>query len=416
MSHLDLGQDSGYSVLVRDIRVRKAAEAQLRRQARWQTATAEIRLSLLSQASLESSLDLVCKWGVDLSTATAAALVINDNGDRRIMATVGDPGTLHCLRGQLDALADLGVASKISLGTELMGATVPISFPPADNAKTGTLALIGGESVQPDPATDEALVSLASQATLALELATVRSERDRLLITADRERIARDLHDLVIQRLFGAGLRLQGALNLIDNDLASDRVSSTIDDLDTTIKEIREAIFALESAPGTGCRAKILAEVTDATEALGFEPVVSFHGLVDSEIDLPVQLEATAVLREALSNCARHARATRIEVRVTVDRELELLVVDNGVGVGPPGRLSGIANARARAERLGGHLRLTPADGGGTRFDWRPRWPGALSHPSCANPVTSGEKGRSTAASVTLGPAPATLQGERVSR
>jgi PAS domain S-box-containing protein len=203
------------------------------------------------------------------------------------------------------------------------------------------------------------------------ELASVRSERDRLLISADRERIARDLHDLVIQRLFGAGLRLQGALGLIDNQAAVTRVSSTIDDLDTTIKEIREAIFALESAPGMGLRARVLEAIADATEALGFKPKVSFHGPTDREVALPVQLEATAVLREALSNTARHAHANRVEVHVTMDDELGVLVVDNGVGVGKPGRMSGIANARARAELLGGHLDVLPAEGGGTRFDWR---------------------------------------------
>jgi PAS domain S-box-containing protein len=196
------------------------------------------------------------------------------------------------------------------------------------------------------------------------ELAAVRSERDRLLISADRERIARDLHDLVIQRLFGAGLRLQGALGLIDNQAAVTRVSSTIDDLDTTIKEIREAIFALEPAPGTGLRARVL-------ETLGFKPTVSFRGLPDREVALPVQLEATAVLREALSNSARHARADRVDVHITVDDELGVLVVDNGVGVGKPPRMSGITNARARAELLGGHLDVLPGEGGGTRFEWR---------------------------------------------
>ena len=203
------------------------------------------------------------------------------------------------------------------------------------------------------------------------ELASVRSERDRLLISADRERIARDLHDLVIQRLFGAGLRLQGVLGLIDNQPAVARVTSTIDDLDATIKEIREAIFALEPAPGTGLRARVLEAVADVTEALGFKPTVSFRGRPDREVALPVQLEATAVLREALSNSARHAHSSRVEVHVTVDDELGVLVVDNGVGVGKPRRMSGIANARARAELLGGHLDVLPAEGGGTRFDWR---------------------------------------------
>jgi two-component system, NarL family, sensor histidine kinase DevS len=203
------------------------------------------------------------------------------------------------------------------------------------------------------------------------ELASVRSERDKLLISADRERIARDLHDLVIQRLFGAGLRLQGALGLIDNEPAVERVSSTINDLDATIKEIREAIFALESAPGTGLRARVLETVADATEALGFKPTVSCRGLGDREVALPVQLEAAAVLREALSNSARHAHASWVEVHVTVDDELAVIVVDNGVGVGTPRHMSGIANARARAELLGGHLDVLAVDAGGTRFEWR---------------------------------------------
>ena len=199
----------------------------------------------------------------------------------------------------------------------------------------------------------------------------MRSERDILLISADRERIARDLHDLVIQRLFGAGLRLQGALALTDNEKVSARISSTVDDLDTTIKEIREAIFALESTPGAGLRARVLDAVADATEGLGFKPAVSFHGAVDREVALQVQLEAEAVLREALSNAARHAHASRVEVHITVDDELGIVVVDNGIGVGRPDRLSGIANARARAELLGGRLDLTTPEAGGTRFEWR---------------------------------------------
>ena len=202
------------------------------------------------------------------------------------------------------------------------------------------------EEVAPEPSTDQVVASLASQAVLAYELASLRSERDVLLISADRERIARDLHDLVIQRLFGAGLRLQGALALTDNEKVSARISSTVDDLDTTIKEIREAIFALESTPGAGLRARVLDAVADATEVLSFKPAVSFHGAVDREIALQVQLEAEAVLREALSNAARHAHASRVEVHITVDDELGILVVDNGIGVGRPDRLSGIANAR----------------------------------------------------------------------
>ena len=371
VSHLDSGEDAGFSVLVRDIRVRKAAEAQLQRQARWQAAAAEIRLSLLSDASVGASLELICDRAVDLSDASAAALVIDEAGSRSVVASKGDDTLLASLAEQVGGLEVLSESSSFGLRDGLAGTTFPISFPKSDGAKTGALVILGAKQVVAEPGADEVLASLASQAILAFELANVRSERDRLLISADRERIARDLHDLVIQRLFGAGLRLQGALSLIDNETASTRVSSTIEDLDTTIKEIREAIFALERAPGAGLRTRVLEAVADVTEALGFRPAVSFHGTGERDVALQVQLEAATVLREALSNTARHAHANRVEVHITVGEELGVVVVDNGVGIAAPRRLSGIANARTRAERLGGTLELSAPSGGGTRFEWR---------------------------------------------
>lgn len=371
LSHLDGGEDAGYSVLVRDIRVRKAAEAQLRRQARWQTATAAIRLSLLSDGHLDGSLKLVCNWAVDLSGAAAAALVITDGAGPRLAASAGDQAAVTALAAEMGRLANLGEEVTLPIAQGLEARIFPVMLARGSPARTGALVLASHRGALASAELDEIIASLASQAALAFEIATVRSERDRLLISADRERIARDLHDLVVQRLFGAGLRLQGALSLIDNSTAAARVSSTVDDLDTTIKEIREAIFALESAPGTGLRAKVLEAIADATETLGFEPAVSFQGLADREVALQVQVEAAAVLREALSNAARHARASRVDVRITVDDELDVVVIDNGVGIGEPDRLSGIANARARAAILGGHLELSTPEGGGTCFEWR---------------------------------------------
>ncbi len=379
VSPLALGDEPGFSVLVRDITVHKEAEAQLRRQARWQAATAEIRLSLLSEASLKSSLNLVCKWAAELAHANAAALVVvqdehsrvaASHGDRDLLAAVGHPDQVATPVKQAIA-SGKPVTAASNRGAGVHARAFPLTLPGKDGPRAAALVILGEEAALLGPDADETIGSLATQAILAYELANVRSERDRLLISADRERIARDLHDLVIQRLFGAGLRLQGALALIDNPQASGRVASTVDDLDVTIKEIREAIFALESAPGTGLRAKALDALAYAAESLGFRPSVSFHGAADGEIALPVQLEAVAVLREALSNAARHAHATRVEVDITLDDELSVLVTDNGVGVGSPGHLSGIANARARAELLGGSLDLSPAEGGGTCFEWR---------------------------------------------
>ena len=173
----------------------------------------------------------------------------------------------------------------MSLGDGLTSTTFPISFPQGEGARTGGLIVVEPDEAAPEPGMDQVLSSLASQAVLVYELASVRSQRDRLLISADRERIARDLHDLVIQRLFGAGLRLQGALALIDNETVSTRISSTVDDLDTTIKEIREAIFALESAPGAGLRAACSKRWR--TPPKGSASSRSFHSTVRSTARLP---------------------------------------------------------------------------------------------------------------------------------
>jgi PAS domain S-box-containing protein len=385
VSALDVAAQAGYSVVVRDITVRKESEGQLRRQARRQMAAAEIRLNLLSDAPLETSLDLICKWAADLSEGNAAALIVGDEDRARVVGRFGDDEVLGVMREALGDLGDIDRPETISLDGDVEARAFPIAFPsaaisfPSDAIAWAALVIARHHDWPTSLQLDDIVDSLASQAVLAFELSAVRAERDQLLISADRERIARDLHDLVIQRLFGAGLRLQGALGMISNTAAASRVASTIDDLDTTIREIREAIFALEAAPGTGLRAKVLETVADATEQLGFKPAVWFHGPADRSIALPVQLEAVAVLREALSNSARHAHASRVEVHVSVDEDLSVLVADNGIGVGQPGRMSGIANSRARAELLSGSLDISPAEGGGTVFDWRVPLPPATS-------------------------------------
>ena len=380
VSALAIGNERGFSVLARDATARKAAEAEVARHARWQAATAEIRLDLLSDGSLESSLTLVCKWAVELMEARSAVLVLYDrpDGRARVAAEAGRPADLSALGG-LDELPGL-VAGAIAHGStetgrldllpQLQALAYPIAFPGASQ-RTGALLITADEGRGGPPGQEEILQSLAASALLAFELSAVRSERDRLLISADRERIARDLHDLVIQRLFGAGLRLQGALSLIDSEPAAARVTSTVNDLDTTIKEIREAIFALESAPGAGLQAKVKETASSAAEALGFNPSIAFRGQPTRDISLQVQIEATAVVREALSNVARHARASEVDVVVTVHDELTISVTDNGVGMGEPERFSGIANARARAELLGGCLQVGPGPDAGTCFEWR---------------------------------------------
>jgi PAS domain S-box-containing protein len=193
-----------------------------------------------------------------------------------------------------------------------------------------------------------------------------------LAVANDRDRIARDLHDTVIQRLFGAGLNLQAVVG-IANERVRRRIETTITDLDTTISELRTAIFSLQgagAAPG-GLRGRLLDVLTDAEPGLGFEPRLQFEGPVET-IDDHVAEHLVPTLREALSNVAHHARARHARVTVAVTDEVVLTVTDDGLGV-PEQVLGGrgLSNLRDRATALGGEFAIVAEPGGGSRLTWR---------------------------------------------
>jgi signal transduction histidine kinase len=221
--------------------------------------------------------------------------------------------------------------------------------------------------------------SFAAQAAVTLILAEARYEQGRLAVYEDRDRIARDLHDLVIQRLFATGMQLQGAMRTPGlDDGVRERMSRAVDEMDETIREIRQTIFALHepsSGPSTGLRGRILRETAQAAALLGFEPAVRFTGVIDAMVADTTADHLIAALREALTNAARHAQAGRVEVVVEViGSEVMLVVTDDGVGVpfDGSGRRSGVANLNARAMGLGGSCSLERvSDNGGTRLIWR---------------------------------------------
>ena len=189
----------------------------------------------------------------------------------------------------------------------------------------------------------------------------------------DRDRIARDLHDLVIQRLYATGMSLESLSARMGESDNGRRISSAVDALDETIKEIRSAIFSLHTRPGAdlaGLRARILEAVEDATAALGFAPALRMSGRLD---DVPADAAEHLVgaLREALSNAARHANASKVEVTIEAGLQLTLVVRDNGTGMKRVEHRSGLANLAERAELLGGSLRTGAANGGGTELEWR---------------------------------------------
>jgi signal transduction histidine kinase len=225
----------------------------------------------------------------------------------------------------------------------------------------------------------EMVATFAAQAGIGLELAEHRRDVQQLALFADRDRIARDLHDLVIQRLFATGMSLEGASALIRDPEVGNRVRNAVDALDETIREIRTAIFSLQShsqpeAPGS--RAQILGLVEQMTGPLGFAPSVRLDGRLDAVAGGAVLEHLLAVLREALSNVARHANATRTDVAVSIadtgsGHDLVLTVQDNGSGIKPGGRRSGLANLADRAAALGGSMQAESVADGGTALEWR---------------------------------------------
>lgn len=223
-----------------------------------------------------------------------------------------------------------------------------------------------------------ALPGFAGQASLALELADRRRDAEQASLLEDHDRIARDLHDLAIQRLFATGMTLQSAQRFVDHPEASERLARAVDDLDATIKIIRSTIFGLREHefPGTGpkLRSRAVQTLDEAAAGLGFAPALRMEGLIDTDVPPAVADEALAVIGEALSNVARHARATRAEVVIAAGGGvLSLEVTDDGVGMPEGGRRSGLRNLAERAERLGGRMTVASRGRGGhgTRLEWR---------------------------------------------
>jgi two-component system, NarL family, sensor histidine kinase DevS len=217
--------------------------------------------------------------------------------------------------------------------------------------------------------------SFADHAAVAMELARARADQITLAQAEDRDRIAGDLHDHVIQELFALGMRLQGQVARSD-PAAAERVNGYVDTLDEIIKKIRTSIFGLHQprhAPG-GLPARLIEIIEEHRPQLGFTAGISFAGPLDPGPDETLAHDILAVTREALSNCARHAHATAADVSLILqDGLITLDITDNGRGIDTPTRSSGLSSMRRRAERSRGTFQLTTPTSGGTRLTWTAR-------------------------------------------
>jgi signal transduction histidine kinase len=223
---------------------------------------------------------------------------------------------------------------------------------------------------------EELVVGLATAAGVAIENARLLARVQEMTLLEERDRIARDLHDTVIQRLFATGLSLQAGASIVgtDPDAAVARIETAVDDLDTTIKQIRTTIFGLQASAMTAhaLRDRVLEIVREAARSLGTDPRVFFDGPVDTAVSDEVTGDLVATLREALSNVARHARATRVDVELVADSDVRLRVTDDGIGPPPPEARAGhgLRNMQARAARHGGTFELRRAEPNGSVLEW----------------------------------------------
>lgn len=364
-----------------------------RRQQRWLAASAEVTSALLSGRDLSDALELITQRSLAMSGADLVVLAL-PTADRRqlhIEHAAGDgagealglvlpagssaSGLVLSSGSRLtvdDFSHDERVAAvareHMNLGPAIL---VPLGTP--GNAR-GVLTAGRGPGAMPlAPAAADMLATFAIQAGIALELAEHRSQAERVAVFEDRDRIARDLHDLVIQRLYATGMSLQGTVGLIGTPEAAARVNVAVDALDETIKEIRSSIFALQArqeAKPPSLRSRVLGIADEMTGILGFPPTLRLSGRLD---DVPGEVsdQILTALREALSNTARHSGASAVDVQVSAGDELSLTVRDNGSGIKDSGRRSGLANLEQRARKLGGSLRIESPPGGGTELDWR---------------------------------------------
>ena len=359
------------------------------RRERWLAAAAEITAALLGKVHRTEALRLIARRAREVAEADLVlVLLYDDTSDQFTVEAVDSPDSVTSgLVGTVVTAADTAFLDAVTtprrmLLDDLRAAApwpVPVPGGPAMIAPLGRSdvlhgVLIVGHAAGHDARNDEValLSSFADQAALALERAQAQEERELLVVLEDRERIARDLHDVVIQRLFATGMQLQSTVPHTTRPEVAERINNAVDALDSTIRDIRRSIFELRTPQGVSLRTELRDTVEAAAGVLGFRAVLDTSGPVDSAVPDDIVPEILAVIREALANVARHAKASTVRVSVrAADGQVAVVVQDDGVGTDAALARGGLVNLLDRATDLGGTFEVRRGEGAGTVIDWR---------------------------------------------
>lgn len=367
--------------------------ADTERRRRWYEVTAEITQLMLGPFEPQQALQLIARRAREVSGSRIGVVMLSAedeliieavDGPDEFQAYVGRPVILPMLydvmRGDRQVLIEdiVDVARKSGRIDEIpevrsLGRTVLAPLP-AGTHVTGGLLLVSAErgavlEVSEGP---DLVKMFASQATLALDRAQAQRDQSMIAVLSDRDRIARDLHDLVIQRLFATGLQLQGMQSMVLPE-GQERITRAVEDIDATIRDLRAAIFELHHQPRRrSLRADVQTLVEEYAGPLGFRPVLKCSGPLDLAVPAAARPQILAAIRESLSNVVRHAQASAVTVEVTVaEGEVVTRVSDDGVGFTLGEQQSGLRNLRERAESLGGAVRLERRQPHGTTLELR---------------------------------------------
>ncbi|MFC9552540.1 GAF domain-containing protein [Rhodococcus sp. NPDC056960] len=357
---------------------------------RWQQTTSEIRGELLAGIDTDQVLELIVRRAHDLAGAAHVFIAQPEDPDVDaaevtdliVTAYAGDaPEQLRCRRLAVPG-SQPGEAFRNGIpfqspvfdeetGGHGYGPVLLLPLRSAPDAVSGVLVLICRTGAPPFADWQVRMITeFADQAALALKLAEDQRQLAAVSVFSDRDRIARDLHDHVIQRLFAHGLSLQSAQGRVRDPAVRDRLSQMVDDVQGIITDVRTAIFDLHGGDSSsGLRHTLDSVIAEQTEDSGLRTTVRISGPL-SVVDDILAEHAEAVLREALSNVVHHAHAHTVTVTISVGDDLIIDVVDDGAGIPATVARSGLHNLTARAAQAGGTCTVTPADGGGTRLTW----------------------------------------------